>query len=76
VTEHSDYPRQAVQYYQRNMSEGDKNMMNNPMNRLISKTQLTNKRLDILTWIGEFRPENKTIWVVVDEESDWLGPRM
>jgi len=29
----------------------------------------------ILTWIGEFRPGNKTIHVVFDEESDLLGPR-
>ena len=26
----------------------------------------------ILTWIGEFRPGNKTIWVVFDEESDFF----
>ena len=30
----------------------------------------------MLTWIYEFRPGNKTIWVVFDEESDWLGPRL
>ena len=30
----------------------------------------------MLTWIGEFRPGNKTIWVVFDEESDVLGRRM
>ena len=26
----------------------------------------------ILAWIGEFRPGNKTMWVVFDEESDVL----
>ena len=31
--------------------------------------------VEILTWIGEFRPGNKTVWVVFDEESDVLGPR-
>ena len=34
-----------------------------------------NHVLYILTWICEFRLGNKTIWVVVDEESDFLGPR-
>ena len=29
----------------------------------------------ILTWIGEFRPGNKTICVVFEEESDVFGPR-
>ena len=29
----------------------------------------------MLTWIDEFRPGNKPTWVVVDEESDVLGPR-
>ena len=29
----------------------------------------------MLTWMGEFRPGNKTIWVVFDEESDFSGPR-
>ena len=29
----------------------------------------------MLTWIGEFRPGNKTICVVFDEESVFLGPR-
>jgi len=29
-----------------------------------------------LTWIGEFRPRNKTIYSVFDEESDFSGPRM
>ena len=28
----------------------------------------------MLTRICEFRPGNKTIWVVFDEESDFLGP--
>ena len=31
---------------------------------------------DVVTWIGEFRFGNKTTWVVFDEESDFLGPRM
>jgi hypothetical protein len=26
----------------------------------------------MLTWIGEFRPGNKTVYVVFDEESDFL----
>ena len=30
----------------------------------------------MLTQIGEFRPGNKTIWVVFDDECDVLGPRM
>ena len=29
-----------------------------------------------MTWIYEFRPGNKTIYVVFDEESDVSGPRM
>ena len=29
----------------------------------------------MLTWIVEFRPGNKTIWIVVDEESEFSGPR-
>ena len=29
----------------------------------------------MLTWIDEFRPGNKTIWVVFDEESELLGPK-
>ena len=29
------------------------------------------KNLEILTWVGEFRPGNKTIHTVVDEESDF-----
>ena len=29
----------------------------------------------MLTWIYEFRPGNKTIYVAFDEESDVLGPR-
>ena len=28
-----------------------------------------------MTWIDEFRPENKTIYVAFDEESDFSGPR-
>ena len=42
----------------------------------IGKKYLKQMFVDILTWIGEFRPGNKTIWVVFDEESDVLGPRM
>ena len=30
---------------------------------------------DIDTWIDEFRPGNKTIYVVFDEESEFAGPR-
>ena len=33
------------------------------------------KNPDILTWIGEFRPGNKTIWVVFYVESEFSGPR-
>ena len=29
----------------------------------------------MLTWIYEFRPGNKTIYVVFDEESEFSGPR-
>ena len=29
----------------------------------------------MLTWIYEFRPGNKTIYVVFDEESECSGPR-
>ena len=32
---------------------------------------MKNQFLEILTWIGEFRPGNKTIYTVVDEESDF-----
>ena len=28
---------------------------------------------DVLTWICEFRPGNKTIYIVFDEESDLFG---
>ena len=42
----------------------------NPMNRLIKNT-LKNKFLEILTWVGEFTPGNKTIYTVFDEESDF-----
>ena len=41
------------------------------MNRLIKNTHLKNKCLEILTWVGEFRPGNKTIYTVFDEESDF-----
>ena len=30
---------------------------------------------NVVTWIGEFRLGNKTVYVVFDEESDVLGPR-
>ena len=30
----------------------------------------------MLTWIYEFRPMNKTIYVVFDEESEFSGPKM
>ena len=46
-----------------------------PMNRLIKNT-FKHEFPDILTWIGEFRPGNKTIYVVFDEESGCLDPRM
>ena len=29
----------------------------------------------ILTWIYEFRPGSKSIYVVLDEESEFSGPR-
>ena len=45
------------------------------MNRLGKKNTLNNYFYDILTWIGEFRPGNKTAYVVFDEESDLLGRR-
>ena len=44
------------------------------MDRLMKNT-LKHQIQDILTWIGESRPGNKTVWVVVDEESDLLGSR-
>ena len=47
----------------------------NPMIRLIKKHILKGQCLDILIWIDEVRPGNTTIWVVVDEEFDFLGPR-
>ena len=31
--------------------------------------------LNMLAWIVEFRPGNKTIWVVFDEESEFVCPR-
>ena len=45
------------------------------MNRLIKNT-LKNKFLEILTWVGEFRPGNKTIYTVFDEESDFQVKNM
>ena len=33
------------------------------------------KKYDILTWIYEFSPGNKTIYVVFDEKSEVSGPR-
>ena len=44
------------------------------MNRLIKNT-LKNIFLEILTWVDEFRPGNKTIYVVFEEESEFSGPR-
>ena len=42
------------------------------MNRLIKDTlSLNNKFLEILTWVGECRPGNKTIYTVFDEESNF-----
>ena len=46
---------------------------NNPYLRLITPPVI--KVCGILTWIGEFIPGNKTIYVEFDEESDFLGPR-
>ena len=40
----------------------------------IKKYELTH-HFGILTCICEFRPGDKIIWVVFDEESDLLGPR-
>ena len=34
------------------------------------------KLVAVLTWIGEFRPGNKTIRVVLGEESDLLSPEI
>ena len=28
-----------------------------------------------MTWIYEFRPRNKTIYIVFDEETEFSGPR-
>ena len=36
---------------------------------------IQNQVSNILSWIGEFRPGNKTIWVVFDVDTDFLGPR-
>ena len=36
---------------------------------------LENTIWDMLTWIYEFSPGNKTIWVVFDEEFEVSGPR-
>ena len=44
------------------------------MNRLI-KNRMKNTVPEILTWIGEFRLGNKTVYVVFDEESEFSGPR-
>jgi len=41
---------------------------------LIKNNWLRNQIWGILTWIGEFRPRNKTVYVVFDEESDFLVP--
>ena len=42
---------------------------------LINKKQNKTPFHDILTWICEFTPGNKTIYVVFDEESEFSGPR-
>ena len=44
------------------------------MNRLI-KNISKDENHDILTWIYEFGPGNKTIYVVFNEESEISGPR-
>ena len=41
----------------------------------VNKKHVKHRCPYIMTWIGEFRPGNKTIWVVFDEESVFLGPR-
>ena len=47
-----------------------------PNEQVNAKTDSKDKRPDILIWIGEFRPGNKTIWVMFDVDSDVLRPRM
>ena len=39
------------------------------------KNRSKNQLRGISTWIYEFRPGNKTIYVVFDEESEFSGPR-
>ena len=39
------------------------------------RAERLNKTSDILTWMVEFTPGNKTIWVVFDEESEFSGLR-
>ena len=39
------------------------------------KKRIKNKCPDMLTWIGEFRPGNTTIWVVFAGKSDLADPR-
>ena len=38
----------------------------------VIEQHIENMLPDILIWIGEFRPGNKTVWVVFDEESNLL----
>ena len=58
---------------------GRKCLKNASRYRKLGKTNLRkiekNTFPDILTWIGEFRPGNKTIWVVFYVESEFSGPR-
>ena len=42
---------------------------------LIQMNILNNEFGGMLTWIYEFRPGNKTIYAVLDEESEFSGPR-
>ena len=47
----------------------------NPLQFLLIPLFIQTQIRDILTWIVEFRPGNKTIYVVFDEESEISGPR-
>ena len=44
-------------------------------NPIFYRTIKKHKNQCILTWIYEFDPRNKTIYVVFDEESEFSGPR-
>ena len=59
---------------QKMMEESTSSFSNNYVEPAIFDSR-KNDFPDILIWIGEFRPGNKTIWVVFDVESDFLGPR-